>query len=55
MRCDDLIRFTDGELEQERAAAFREHLRACEACRARLVQTMQLSARLSELWPPSRP
>ena len=47
--CDDLIRFADGELEPERAAAFRAHLRTCEVCRAGLVEAMQLNARLSEL------
>lgn len=47
--CDDLIRFADGELEPERAAAFRAHLRTCEACRAGLIEAMQLNARLSEL------
>jgi anti-sigma factor RsiW len=47
--CDDLIGFADGELEPGRAAAFRAHLRACEACRAGLIEAMQLSARLSEL------
>jgi anti-sigma factor RsiW len=47
--CDDLIGFADGELEPDRAAAFRAHLRTCEACRSGLVEAMQLNARLSEL------
>jgi anti-sigma factor RsiW len=47
--CDDLVGFADGELEPERAAAFRAHLRGCDACRRGLVEAMQLSARLSEL------
>jgi anti-sigma factor RsiW len=47
--CDDLVGFADGELEPERAAAFRAHLRTCEACRRGLVEAMQLNARLSEL------
>src|SRR5215470_4406342 len=51
--CHDLVSFADGELEPERAAAFREHLRTCEACQVGLVEAMQLSAQLSTL-PPSR-
>jgi anti-sigma factor RsiW len=47
--CDDLVGFADGELEPDRAAAFRSHLRTCEACRRGLVEAMQLNARLSEL------
>jgi anti-sigma factor RsiW len=47
--CDDLVGFADGELEPERAATFRAHLRTCEACRRGLVEAMQLSARLSDL------
>ena len=47
--CDDLVGFADGELEPDRAAAFRAHLRSCEACRRGLVEAMQLNARLSEL------
>lgn len=47
--CEDLVGFADGELEPDRAAAFRAHLRTCEACRRGLVEAMQLNARLSEL------
>jgi anti-sigma factor RsiW len=47
--CDDLVGFADGELEPDRATAFRAHLRTCEACQAALVEAMQLNARLSEL------
>jgi anti-sigma factor RsiW len=47
--CDDLVGFADGELEPDRAAAYRAHLRTCEACRRGLVEAMQLNARLSEL------
>jgi anti-sigma factor RsiW len=47
--CDDLVGFADGELEPDRATAFRAHLRTCEACRRGLVEAMQLNARLSEL------
>lgn len=48
MPCDDLVPFADGELELEpaRAEAFRSHLRTCAACRAGLLEAMQLSARL---------
>lgn len=52
--CNDLVAFTDGELDAERAAAFRVHLASCEACQAGLVEAMQLSARLSELTPRTR-
>jgi anti-sigma factor RsiW len=47
--CDDLVGFADGELEPDRAAAFRAHLRTCEVCQRGLVEAMQLNARLSEL------
>jgi len=52
--CDDLVPFADGELDAERAAAFRAHLASCDACRAGLIEAMQLSARLSELKPRTR-
>lgn len=52
--CDDLIAFADGELDPERAAAFRIHLRTCEACQSALIEAVQLSARLSELTQRSR-
>lgn len=52
--CDDLIAFADGELDPERAAAFRVHLRDCEACQNALIEAVQLSARLSELTPRSK-
>jgi anti-sigma factor RsiW len=51
--CDDLIAFADGELDPERAAAFRDHLRTCDACQVGLVEVLQLSARLSDLPPRS--
>lgn len=54
MPCDDLIAFADGELDAERAAAFRIHLRGCEACQRALIEAVQLSARLSELTPRSK-
>src|SRR5678816_1183697 len=51
--CHDLVRFADGELDFGRAAAFRDHLRACEPCREGLMAAMQLRAQLSTL-PPGR-
>ena len=54
MPCDDLIAFADGELDSERAAAFRIHLRTCEACQSALIEAVKLSARLSELTPRSK-
>lgn len=52
--CDDLIPFVDGELDSERTAAFRIHLRTCEACQSALIEAVQLSARMSELTPRSK-
>lgn len=47
--CLDLVSFADGELEPERAEAFRAHLPTCAACQAGLVEALQLSARLGAL------
>jgi hypothetical protein len=47
--CFDLISFADGELDPERAAAFRAHLRTCAACQSSLIEAMQLHARLTTL------
>jgi hypothetical protein len=52
--CDDLTVFVDGELEIRRAVAFRAHLPTCEACQRGLVESMQLSARLSTQERPAR-
>jgi len=52
--CQDLVSFADGELEPERAEAFRAHLAGCAACRAALLEAMQLGARLGALPPPPR-
>lgn len=49
--CDDLIAFSDGELGPERAEAFREHMRSCEACRDGLVDYMHYTAQLSTMKP----
>ena len=49
--CSDLIRFADGELDPESAAAFRAHLKTCAVCRSGLVEAMQLHARLTTLSP----
>jgi anti-sigma factor RsiW len=48
-RCDDLVGFADGELDPERAAAFRAHLPTCHSCQTCLVEALQLTARLGEL------
>ena len=47
--CLDLVAFADGELEPAREIAFRKHLPDCAACQPALVETMQLSSRLSTL------
>src|SRR5262249_29990877 len=39
----------EGELDPERAVAFRAHLRTCEHCRTGLVEVMLLTAQLSTL------
>lgn len=49
--CDDLVNFADGELEPDDAEAFRSHLQTCAACRAGLLEAMQLSARLGAFTP----
>lgn len=45
--CADLFPFVDGELDAERAAAFRVHLQSCDACRRGLTEAVQLTAYLS--------
>ncbi len=52
--CHDLVSFADGELDPERADAFRSHLSICPACRTALVEALQLGARLGALAPPVR-
>src|ERR1044071_8596605 len=47
--CDNLISYVDGELDAPEADAFREHLKTCEDCPARLVEAVQLTAQLSTL------
>jgi hypothetical protein len=57
-RCSDLIHFADGEIDPERAHAFRVHLLTCESCRIGLVEALQLDARLADLPPiplPAKP
>lgn len=49
MPCADRQAFTDGELSQERADAFRAHLRGCKSCRERLGETLQIEARLTTM------
>lgn len=48
-RCADLVAFADGELDAPRAASFRDHLRLCEACRAKLPGAVALGAQLGDL------
>jgi phage shock protein A len=48
LRCGDLMRFHDGELDPSRAERFREHLGRCEACQKGLVDHAQLHAQLSD-------
>lgn len=47
--CSDLVGFADGELDAERAGAFRQHLDECAACQADLLEAVQLGAQLSTL------
>lgn len=47
--CPDLVPFVDGELTEDRAAAFRAHLPGCERCQAETTEAVQVSARLSEM------
>lgn len=49
LMCWQVHAFADGELDAERADAFRLHLAGCERCHVELVQTTQLTARLGEL------
>lgn len=51
--CADLWLFVDGELEADRAMAFRRHLETCEACKADLLKAEQLAARLTERKEPT--
>jgi hypothetical protein len=55
LRCGDLAAFGDGDLEESRAAAFRDHLARCADCQKGLHAWAQLEARLSELAPPRTP
>lgn len=62
-RCHDLDRkvaelmcwqvgaFVDGDLDTERADAFREHLDGCAKCQAEVLAQQQMKARLSTLEP----
>lgn len=47
LRCGDLVAFTDGELDPDRAEAFRRHLGRCQPCAGTLPEAMALSSRLS--------
>jgi anti-sigma factor RsiW len=50
-KCDDLIAFADGAMEEREAEDYRSHLRSCERCQHELIAALMLSARLSELRP----
>lgn len=47
--CNDLVAFVDGELDAEHATAFRVHLRCCDACQSKMIEAIELSARLSSM------
>lgn len=49
LMCWGLIPFADGELDDERAGAFRAHLGTCEDCQRSLVDLQQIDASLSSL------
>lgn len=49
LRCGDLSAYSDGELEEDRAAAFRDHLRRCADCQDGLRQNAALDARIADL------
>lgn len=49
LMCWGLVAFVDGELDAERAAAFREHLKTCAACDHALVDVVQVGAQLSTM------
>lgn len=51
--CSDLQAFADGELDRDRANAFRDHLRTCDVCQAGLIEALQLSAQITVLPVPS--
>lgn len=59
MRCRDVWElesaYMDGELDEDRASAFRGHLRVCEVCRERvdrLAVLVETAARLEPVEPP---
>lgn len=47
LRCGDLDAFHDGELEPDRAEAFRKHVTRCARCEAGLLDLMQETATTS--------
>lgn len=49
--CHDLVDLADGELEPQRAAAFRDHLPTCDVCQTGLIHVLRLDARRSILEP----
>lgn len=51
LMCWQVGAFVDGDLDAERADAFREHLDGCAKCRAEVLGLEQLKARLTTLEP----
>lgn len=49
LRCGDLAAFADGELSEDRAVAFRDHLGRCVACQRGLETDIKMDARLAEI------
>lgn len=47
--CDDLQAYLDGTLEMAAGRRFQEHLLRCESCKARMVDLLELDARLDLL------
>ncbi len=49
--CEDATAFVDGELSDDDAIEYREHLRECRDCRESVLEAGVLSAQLSMLAP----
>lgn len=47
--CEELQSFADGELDPDRTAAVRQHLRGCQECRRELMSIVNFRAQLDEL------
>lgn len=53
--CWGLVLFADGELDEERANAFRSHLERCADCRESLRANNAITAVVSEAASPRQP